>query len=288
MIIDTDTFNEIDDQFTLVYALSSPENINLLGITAAPFFNAKSSSPKDGMERSYAEIKKILTITQRTDIPVFAGATEFMTDYPQVIDSEAVEFIIKRAKEVYATREKLHICAIAAATNIASALLKAPEIADMIKITWLGGHHYEHERKDEFNLRQDVLSVQIMLQSGCEFTQLPCLGVVEFLRVNGEEINQAFSNNDKLSSYLKTIFADYLVFKGLSNKVLWDIATVAMYNVSEAFISIEIPTPELTKTMDWILTNNSSKITLVEKIDKTLIFNDMFNRINNMIKKRNQ
>ena len=37
MILDTDTFNEIDDQFALVYALCSPEHWRVAGVTAAPW-----------------------------------------------------------------------------------------------------------------------------------------------------------------------------------------------------------------------------------------------------------
>ena len=40
VILDTDTYNEIDDQFALVYALLTPECINLRGVTAAPFLAA--------------------------------------------------------------------------------------------------------------------------------------------------------------------------------------------------------------------------------------------------------
>ena len=41
-VLDTDTFNEIDDQFAVVYALLSPEKIDLQAIYAAPYFNEKS------------------------------------------------------------------------------------------------------------------------------------------------------------------------------------------------------------------------------------------------------
>ena len=40
-VLDTDTYNEIDDQFALVYALLSP-NVQLEAVYAAPFFNALS------------------------------------------------------------------------------------------------------------------------------------------------------------------------------------------------------------------------------------------------------
>ena len=39
MVIDTDTYNEIDDQFAVVHALLSPEQLTVEGIYAAPFFN---------------------------------------------------------------------------------------------------------------------------------------------------------------------------------------------------------------------------------------------------------
>lgn len=37
VIIDTDTANEIDDQYALAWALLSPERLNLEGVTAVPF-----------------------------------------------------------------------------------------------------------------------------------------------------------------------------------------------------------------------------------------------------------
>jgi len=37
VIIDTDTANEIDDQYALAWALLSPERLKLEGVTAVPF-----------------------------------------------------------------------------------------------------------------------------------------------------------------------------------------------------------------------------------------------------------
>jgi len=60
MVLDTDTYNEIDDQFALVYALRSPERLTVEAVYAAPFTNGRSSGPADGMEKSYAEILRLL------------------------------------------------------------------------------------------------------------------------------------------------------------------------------------------------------------------------------------
>src|SRR5512133_3419228 len=59
MVLDTDTFNEIDDQFAVVYALISPE-LDVQALYAAPFHNIRSSGPGDGMEKSYEEILRVL------------------------------------------------------------------------------------------------------------------------------------------------------------------------------------------------------------------------------------
>ena len=63
-VMDTDTFNEIDDQFAIAYAINAPERLRVKAFYAAPFFNERSSGPADGMERSYHEIKKLLKLAE--------------------------------------------------------------------------------------------------------------------------------------------------------------------------------------------------------------------------------
>ena len=65
IILDTDTYNEIDDQFALSYAALATDKIELLSINAAPFFNTNSEGPKDGMEKSYHEIIKLLGMLKK-------------------------------------------------------------------------------------------------------------------------------------------------------------------------------------------------------------------------------
>jgi len=77
MVLDTDTFNEIDDQFAVTYALLSPEKLQVEAIYAAPFYNELSSSPADGMEKSYLEILKILhRLKISSDQYVFRGSKD--------------------------------------------------------------------------------------------------------------------------------------------------------------------------------------------------------------------
>ena len=55
-VLDTDAYNEIDDQFAIAYLLRSRDKINVKAVYAAPFFNDKSQSPEDGMLKSYSGI----------------------------------------------------------------------------------------------------------------------------------------------------------------------------------------------------------------------------------------
>lgn len=45
VVLDTDTYNEIDDQFALVQMMLSPERFDVEAIYAAPFYNHRSDGP---------------------------------------------------------------------------------------------------------------------------------------------------------------------------------------------------------------------------------------------------
>lgn len=135
MVIDTDTYNEIDDQFALAYLIKSDEKLNLKEIYAAPFFNEKSTGPADGMELSYQEIMKILTLMEREDLKqiVYRGSTEYLPSEKVPVISDAAKDLVSRAMQ-YTEEKPLYVIAIGAITNVASALLLEPEIKNRIVI----------------------------------------------------------------------------------------------------------------------------------------------------------
>ena len=55
VVLDTDTYNEIDDQYAIAYMLRASERLNVKGICAAPFFNSHSTGPADGMLRDHED-----------------------------------------------------------------------------------------------------------------------------------------------------------------------------------------------------------------------------------------
>ena len=103
IILDTDTFNEIDDQFALAYLLKSSESVVFQAITAAPFYRdprigvCLSSDPKDGMEKSYDEILRILALCGRSDLSeiVYKGSEHYLPDETTPVESQAADAIIE-------------------------------------------------------------------------------------------------------------------------------------------------------------------------------------------------
>jgi len=116
MVLDTDTYNEIDDQFAVVYSLISPEKLDVEAIYAAPFFNSRSLGPGDGMEKSLNEVLRLLErLKVSPENFVFKGSTEYLSDYKNPCKSDAVSDLIERAMKP--NDEPLYVVAIGAITN---------------------------------------------------------------------------------------------------------------------------------------------------------------------------
>ncbi len=137
MVLDTDTYNEIDDQFALAYALLSP-GTTVEAVYAAPFHNSRSTGPADGMEKSYQEILRVLDrLNVVGEVLAFRGSDRYLPSASEPVCSPATEHLIELA--LSCLDEPLYVVTIGCITNIASAILIEPEIIKNIVVIWLGG-----------------------------------------------------------------------------------------------------------------------------------------------------
>ncbi|MFR6279053.1 MAG: hypothetical protein ACLULM_09380, partial [Acutalibacter sp.] len=120
VVLDTDTYNEVDDQFALSYLLASQDQLRVKALYAAPFFNENSTGPADGMEKSYQEILKLLGLAgcQELRDVVFRGSASYLPDEGTPVPSPAAEDLARRAMG-YSPEAPLYVVAIGALTNIA-------------------------------------------------------------------------------------------------------------------------------------------------------------------------
>jgi hypothetical protein len=225
IVIDTDTYNEIDDQFAVVHALLSPEKLVVEGLYAAPFFNLRSTSPGDGMEKSYDEILRLLgKLDVLSEDLAYRGSPGFLQDYDHPSASEAVNNLIERAMQ---SDDPLYVVAIGALTNIASAILIAPKIIEKIIVVWLGGAALHWPHAVEFNLAGDVLAARLVLDCGVPLILIPCAGVTSHLRTTVSEIEQYVQGQGTIGDYLAETFKGYSDDHFAWSKEIWDVAAIA-------------------------------------------------------------
>ena len=243
VILDTDPYNEIDDQYAIAYLLKNKERLNTIGFCAAPFFNSRSSSPADGMKKSYDEIKKLLSILEITDIPVLLGSERYLQDENTPVCSPAAEFIIESAKK-YTGDNPLYIVAIGAITNVASALLICPQIQNNIVVVWLGGNERSLDSTKEFNMIQDISAARVVMKSGVPFVQLPCRGVVDDFIVTKKQLCEELFNTTAIANYLVESTVKYCDDKGTGKdfeRVIWDVTAIGwLLNEENDFVSFSV------------------------------------------------
>jgi purine nucleosidase len=276
-VLDTDTFNEVDDQFALAHLLLSPDEVQLEAVYAAPFLNSRSESPADGMEKSFEEIHRVIDLVKpATPPPVFRGSTAFLSGPAAPQSSEAVDDLIRRAMDT--KHGKLHVAGIAVSTNLASALLIEPKIADRVVMVWLGGHASAWPDTNEFNLKQDLHATRVLLESSVPFIRLPCMPVTSHLLVSIPELECELAPHSRLGKYLTDIVRGYCVGEppGYA-KQIWDISASAWLMNPSWFSTMDVLALALRDDLTWGPPLSSGRIVReAYSVNRTAIFADFF------------
>lgn len=187
IIIDTDPGQ--DDAVAILLALASPEEIEVLGITAVA-----GNVPLD---LTALNARKVCELAGRPDVKVYAGCDrplgrDLVTaehvhgktglDGPVLPDPEmplqdghAVDFIIDTLRAEPAG--SVTLCPLGPLTNIAMAFEKAPDIMTRVReIVLMGGAYFEVGNitpAAEFNIYVDPQAAKIVFGSGVEITVMP-------------------------------------------------------------------------------------------------------------------
>jgi len=283
-VLDTDAYNEIDDQFAIVYALTSPERLKIHALYAAPFYNDLSTGAGDGMEKSYQEIKKLLDFMQypHDDNFVLRGSDRYLASKDEPVVSDAASDLVRRAM---AAEKPLYVITIGALTNIASALIMEPKIAEKIVIVWLGGHDTRWPNTREFNLcgiypTGDLKAAQIVFDSGAPLVQLPCMGVVSELRTTPAELRAFIHGKSAVGTYLCENVESCVPAGKPGSRVIWDVSAVAYLLNNKMTPSYIRHTPILTDEGTYSFDDRRPLYRYVYFVDRDHIFEDLFNKIN--------
>lgn len=284
VVLDTDTYNEIDDQFAVAYMLSYKEKLNVKALYAAPFYNNHSDSPADGMERSYQEILHLLDLMKREDLKslVFRGSTQYLENETTPVISAAAEHLSELAMN-YTAENPLYVVAIGAITNVASAILMRPEIIDRIVVIWLGGHALNWPDTNEFNMMQDVAAARVIFGCGAPLVQLPCMGVVSAFTISEAELNYWLKGKNDLCDYLVQHTIDevtYAVGKPWT-RVIWDVTALA-WLTGDFTRSILVPSPIPEYDHHYGSDSTRHMINYVYHVERDKLVQDLFERLSQL------
>ncbi|CAI8815733.1 Pyrimidine-specific ribonucleoside hydrolase RihA [Pseudomonas sp. IT-P12] len=223
LVIDTDP--GADDVVALLLALASPQELNVLALTTvAGNVRLDKTSRNARLAREWAG---------REEVPVYAGAPKPLMRTPIYADNihgkegmagvtvyepqkglakgNAVDYLIDTLKT--ARPHSITIAMLGPQTNLALALIQAPEIVEGIKeVVIMGGAHFNGGNITpvaEFNLFADPQAAEVVLKSGVKLTYLP-LDVTHKILTSDARLKQIAALNNEAGKRVGDILNEYI------------------------------------------------------------------------------
>lgn len=306
-ILDTDAFNEVDDQFAVVYTMLSTERLDVQAIYSAQFVNspkvmshyrsqtlsdslnlfqnASSETPSQGQELSYQEICTLLNL-MNIDHHNFAyrGSSSRLTSPDTAVESPAACDFIQRAMNM-PEGELLYIAGIGSLTNIASAIILEPEIINKIVVIWLVGNTYDWIDNNEFNFYQDPIATEVLFASGVPLIQVPAKGLTGHLRISIPELDAYMGSDNPLTAHLYNRVHGYTKESFCWSKPIWDVGVVGLAVNPRWSTTRVVHSPVFSTLQHYSFPCNSPLIRCVSSLERDNIFADMFRKIRTFVGK---
>jgi purine nucleosidase len=187
IIIDTDP--GIDDAVAILLALAATEELEVLGIVAVAGNLLLAQTERNA--------RRVCELAGRSDLPVYAGCARPMLRPLATVEQvhgetkrdrlllpeptmplraeHGVDFLIETLRGAEAGT--ITLCALGPLSNIAMALVKAPDVAGRIgELVVMGGAGFELGNVTpaaEFNIHVDPHAAAIVIESGIPITMIP-------------------------------------------------------------------------------------------------------------------
>jgi len=199
LLVHTDCKNEADDQFALAHHLMTPKFI-VQGIIAGHFDCYPQEYGKGNtVKASYDEIIKVMDLMDLSDqYPVAMGASGPLPDEKTPIPSAGAEMIIQEALKD--SPLPLFVVFQGSLTDLASAYLLEPKIAEGMTAIWIGGGKWP-AGGFEFNLLQDIHAANVVFRSPIPLWQIP-INVYKQVAVSLAELQYRVKPCGEIGRYL--------------------------------------------------------------------------------------
>lgn len=279
VITDTDAKNEADDQFAIVHALLSPKFDNV-GLIAAHYGMDRNA---DSMERSFRELELILDKMGFDGKIAYRGAAHPLPSPSEPVDSEGARLIIREAMKE--DDRPLYVTFLGPLTDMASAYLMEPRIADRVTVIWIGGGKYPNGGP-EFNLGNDIHAANVVFSSPIRVWQVP-KNVYEMMPVSLAELQYRVSPCGEIGRYLFDQLIEHSLEEGPRKSafrtgeswVLGDSPAVGLILYEHRFEYDWVSAPLITQDMTYVHTGLNRPIRVYRHIDSRLILEDLYAKL---------
>jgi purine nucleosidase len=204
VVLTSDCGCEVDDQWAVAHLALSPE-IDLKGVvtTHAP------NLAQPAAETSARTVREVLAQLHFQPVPpVIAGSSEPLGDKTKPRLNPGVTFLLDQARG-HSADDRLVVLIIGAATDVASALLADPTLADRITIVAMGFDGWP-EGKDPWNVKNDVRAWQVVLESKAPIVVGDATVTKRRLQMTPEKARALFRGDAAAGSFLATSLEAWL------------------------------------------------------------------------------
>jgi len=231
--------------------------------------------PDKGMEESYTALVRFLKLFRKANeagvspevstianTPVFRGQPKYVTgsNPKKILSSPGVDDLIARAKKA-TVNDPLFVICIAAPTNVASALLIAPEIVSKIVLLWDSSWSLQNRGRvvtDSLNEGEDLVASRVVLESGVRMLFFPGFPSGQTLQLSSPEVEAWYKGQGVVSDALYQRYNNNpdAEFSGLgfarynnagTTRIMWDIGNFLPFILPNLLSVRAVPAPKLQK-----------------------------------------
>jgi purine nucleosidase len=226
VVVSSDCGCEMDDQWAIaLLALSPSIDLRLVISAHAPGLTSEASA------KTARDVLDKLPLKKKPD--VIAGSSEPLEGRDKPRRGPGVDRLLAESK-AFGPDHRLTLVMIGPATDVASALLVDPTLADRIKIVAMAFDAWPRGG-DPFNVRNDVAAWQVVMDSAVPLTVADGMVTMRFLTLTREQAKARF--NSPLGEYLVAIQTRWLDrMPKLAQQItgsadawpVWDVGAVAV------------------------------------------------------------
>lgn len=290
LIIDNDFGGDPDGMFQLVHHLLSP-SVDIRGIIGSHLKSGDSFDPSDttatNAKRNIENILEMMNMKGK--YPAFEGSNIGLDDINTPHHSEGASVIIEEAMRDD-TDVPLYVVCGGGLTEIASAYLIEPRIADRLTLVWIGGMEYADVAlpppgysRTEYNTDIDIKAAQVIFnKSNIRLWQIPRNAYRQTL-VTLSELQTKIQPYSKVGTRLTDMIGEFLKDKGAESYILGDnplvlvTALQSIYEPDATSSSYQLRQAPLFNDEGMYEINRDGRLIKVfNQLDTRLMFEDLF------------